>query len=190
MFLNFQSDSVTIGIVKHFKKIYRIETLIKSFAILKQQEKYSNLKSLLIGDGEERNNYITLENKLGIIDCIDFTRFSCNDQLHPEYQKIDIMVISSIRESFGISILEGACYEIPVIASDISIFNEVGTSETITYFEAGNLADLAFKIKGCIQYPNIHKDKAQKARKRVIELFSKQACIEKKVNLYKQLVNK
>tara|TARA_B110000285_G_C15014337_1_gene558175 strand:+ start:841 stop:1092 length:252 start_codon:yes stop_codon:yes gene_type:complete len=82
------------------------------------------------------------------------------------------------------------CCEIPVIASDISGFNEVGTSETITYFAAGNSADLALKIKDCIQNPNIHKDKAQKARKRVIELFSEQACVEKKVNLYKQLVGK
>ena len=104
---NLQSDCITIGTAKHFKKIYGIETLIKSFAIPKQHEKYSNLKLPLIGGGEEKNNYITLTNKLGIMDCINFTGFIRNDQLHPEYQKMDIIVIPTLRESFGISVLEG-----------------------------------------------------------------------------------
>ena len=41
------------------------------------------------------------------MDCINFTGFIRNDQLHPEYQKMDIIVIPTLRESFGISVLEG-----------------------------------------------------------------------------------
>ena len=90
--------------VKHFKKIYGIETLIKSISLLKQDENYSNLKLLLIGDGEEKKNYLKLANKLGIVNDINFTGFISNEQLQPQYQKMDIVVIPSIRESFGISV--------------------------------------------------------------------------------------
>ena len=93
---------------------------------------------LLIGDGEEKKNYIKLANKLGIVNDINFTGFISNEHLHPQYQKMDIVVIPSIRESFGISVLEGMSCEIPVIASDISGFNEVGNNETITFFELEN----------------------------------------------------
>ena len=114
-----------------------------------------------------------------------FYRIHAQWSITPRVSKNGHYSHPSHRESFGISILEGVCCAIPIIASDMSGFNEVGTSETITYFEAVNSADLAFNIKDCIQNPNIHKDKAQKARKRLIELFSEQACVEKKVNLYK-----
>ena len=184
-----QKDTITIGTVKHFKKIYGIETLIKSISLLKQDENYSNLKLLLIGDGEEKKNYIKLANKLGIVNDINFTGFISNEHLHPQYQKMDIVVIPSIRESFGISVLEGMSCEIPVIASDISGFNEVGNNETITFFEPENEIDLANKIKVCITDYKAYKVKAVKARERVATLFSEKACLEKKVNLYKQLLD-
>jgi L-malate glycosyltransferase len=158
--------------------------------LLKQDKNYSNLKLLLVGDGEEKKNYIKLANKLGIVNDINFTGFISNEQLHPQYQKMDIVVIPSIRESFGISVLEGMSCEIPLIASDISGFNEVGNIETITFFKPENEIDLADKIKACITDYKAYKAKAVKARERVVTLFSEKACLDKKVNLYKQLLDK
>ena len=54
--------------------------------------------------------------------------------------------------------------EIPLIASDISGFNEVGNNETITFFEPENEIDLANKIKACITDYKVYKVKAVKAR--------------------------
>ena len=187
--VGFNINSITIGTVKHFKKIYGIETLIKAVSLLKKEESYSNLKLLLIGDGQEKKNYIALANSLGIGESIEFTGFISNEKLYQQYQKIDIVVIPSLRESFGISVLEGMSCEIPVIASDISGFNEVGSLETITFFNPGNEIDLANKIKDCIINYKNYKTKAIKARERVISLFSESACLEKKVNLYKQLLS-
>ncbi len=183
-----KKQEVTIGTVKHFKAIYGIETLIQAVAQLKKEHFLTNFKLLLIGDGPEKEKYIALANSLGIINHIEFPGFIMNNQLASYYNQMDIVVIPSLRESFGISVLEGMSCAKPVIASNISGFNEVGSKETITYFEAGNSADLASNIKACIQNPDSHKEKAQKARERVIELFSEQACVEKKVNLYKQLI--
>ena len=187
--VGFNINSITIGTVKHFKKIYGIETLIKAVSLLKKEESFSNLKLLLIGDGQEKKNYIALANSLGIGESIEFTGFISNEKLYQQYQKIDIVVIPSLRESFGISVLEGMSCEIPVIASDISGFNEVGSLETITFFNPGNEIDLANKIKDCIINYKNYKIKAMKARGRVISLFSESACLEKKVNLYKQLLS-
>ena len=80
-------------------------------------------------------------------------------------------------------------YKRQVIASDISGFNEVGNPETITFFKPGNEDDLATKIKECVFNYEDHKIKAVKARERVSSLFSEAACLEKKMNLYKQLLS-
>lgn len=185
-----KKQEITIGTVKYFKEIYGIETLIQSVAQLKNEHFLTDFKLLLIGDGSEKEKYIALANSLGIIKHIEFPGFIMNNQLASYYNQMDIVVIPSLRESFGISVLEGMSCAKPVIASNISGFNEVGSKETITYFEAGNSDDLALKIKACIQNPDSHKEKAHKARERVIELFSEKSCVEKKVTLYKQLIGK
>ena len=184
------NQPITIGTVKHFKTIYGIETLIQAIAKLKNEKFLSTFKLLLVGDGPEKENYLSLADSLGILDEIEFPGFIMNNQLASYYQQMDVVVIPSLRESFGISVLEGMSCAKPVIASDINGFNEVGSSETITYFEAGNSADLAIKIKSCIENKVSYNEKAKKARERVIELFSEQACVEKKVNLYQQLIGK
>ena len=183
-----KANTLTIGTVKHFKTIYGIETLIKAVAQLAENGQLTNYRLLLIGDGPQKQNYIKLAKQLGIEDKIEFTGFIINNQLASYYQQMDIVVIPSLRESFGISVLEGMSCEKPVIASDISGFNEVGTPETITYFKAGDPNELANKIIDCIQNGATYKLKAQKARERVVALFSEKSCVEKKVNLYKQLL--
>ena len=175
-----KANTLTIGTVKHFKTIYGIETLIKAVAQLAENGQLTNYRLLLIGDGPQKQNYIRLAKQLGIEDKIEFTGFIINNQLASYYQQMDIVVIPSLRESFGISVLEGMSCEKPVIASDISGFNEVGTPETITYFKAGDPNELANKIIDCIQNGTTYKLKAQKARERVVALFSEKSCVEKK----------
>ena len=77
--------------------------------------------------------------------------------------------------------------EIPVIASNISGFNEVGTNKTITYFEPGFSRSYA-KNKIILNDNQPFKEKAHKARKRVIKHYSESASVLKKTKLYEQLL--
>ena len=179
---------IIIGTVKHFLPVYGIETLIRAIAIINKENKNKKLKLLLVGDGPEKDNYIQLATNLGIQEDITFTGFVMNNQLIKQYQKMDLVVIPSLRESFGISVLEGMSCEIPVIASNISGFNEVGTNKTITYFEPGDSQDLMLKIKSFLNDNQPFKEKAHKARKRVIKHYSESASVLKKTKLYEQLL--
>ena len=181
-------EYITIGTVKHFLPVYGIETLIEATAKINKEKRYKKLKLLLVGDGPEKDNYIQLATNLGIQDDITFTGYIMNNQLAKYYQKMDLVVIPSLRESFGISVLEGMSCEIPVIASNISGFNEVGTNKTITYFEPGDSQDLMLKIKSFLNDNQPFKEKAQKARKRVIEHYSESVSVSKKTKLYEQLL--
>jgi len=182
------SKQITIGTVKYFDKIYGIETLIKAFSILIKDKKLDfDLKLLLVGDGKEKQNYIDIIKSEGISDRVEFTGFVKNELLVEKYHNMDIVVIPSFRESFGLSVIEAMSCEIPVIASDISGFNEVGTDETITYFTAGNVEMLAKNIIDIINNYDLALVKAKKARERVIDNFSSDYCVNMQMSLYKQL---
>jgi len=182
------SKQITIGTVKYFDKIYGIDTLIKAFSILIKDKKLDfDLKLLLVGDGKEKQNYIDLIKSEGISDRVEFTGFVKNNLLVEKYHNMDIVVIPSLRESFGLSVIEAMSCEIPVIASDISGFREVGTDETITYFNAGDSQMLSTKIYDIINNYDVALAKAKIARKRVIDNFSSANCVNMQINLYKEL---
>ncbi|MGJ0426681.1 glycosyltransferase family 4 protein [Methylocystis sp.] len=71
---------------------------------------------------------------------------NANDaELHYLYSSAHALVFASLAEGFGLPIIEAANDGLPVIASDIPIFREVG-GENISYFRALDSSDLARKL--------------------------------------------
>jgi alpha-1,2-rhamnosyltransferase len=72
---------------------------------------------------------------------------NANDaELHCLYSSAHALVFASIAEGFGLPIIEAANDGLPVIASDIPIFREVG-GKNISYFRALDSSDLARKLR-------------------------------------------
>ena len=81
---------------------------------------------LFAGDGEERNDLISLAANLGIAKNIIFTGFIRGRKLRDIYSISDIFVMSSISEPFGLTALEAAHH------GDVLILtNQSGVSEVI-----------------------------------------------------------
>ncbi len=59
-------------------------------------------------------------------------------------------VFPSIAEGFGLGLIEAAHYGLPVIASDIDVFREIG-GEAVDFFEVGNAFHLSELIRKAIQ---------------------------------------
>ena len=79
--------------------MYGIETLIRAIAIINKENKNKKLKLLLVEMGPEKDNYIQLATNLGIQEDITFTGFVMNNQLIKQYQKMDLVVIPSLRKA-------------------------------------------------------------------------------------------
>lgn len=81
---------------------------------------------LFAGDGEERNDLISLAADLGIAKNVIFTGFIRGRRLRDIYSISDIFVMSSISEPFGLTALEAAHH------GDVLILtNQSGVSEVI-----------------------------------------------------------
>jgi len=175
---------ITIGIVKKLEPYYGVEYLLKAFHLV--LKKFSNVKLLIIGDGYEKNRLENLANELNIKEHVEFKGLINHVELLDYYHVIDIFVVPSLIESFGVVVVEAASCGLPVIASNVN-----GLPETVIDGETGFLVPpqnpqiIAEKISYLINNPEIRKRMGKAARKFVEEnyVWKKNAALMEKLYL-------
>lgn len=98
-------------------------------AAAKALEQHSKLVFVLLGDGEQRNELIALAAQLGIADKFIFAGFVRGKQWRDAYHLLDVFVMSSVSEPFGLTALEAAHHDTALILS-----HQSGVSETLESF--------------------------------------------------------
>lgn len=134
-----------IGSVKNLELNYGIDYLIRIFATLKEKNHGRNLKLLIIGDGKDKDVFMKLVKKLNLTEEVDFIGYVNHPQLPNYYNQMDVFANLSLRESFGVSVLEASASALPVVVSDIAGLKEV-YKEGLTGFSI-NLNDEIDSIK-------------------------------------------
>lgn len=138
--LMLDEKSVIIGYAGRLSKEKGCEYLIQSIPYIK-----NDIKLLIAGKGNEESKLKNLVKKLNLESKVHFLGF-VSDVLS-FYPLIDVLVIPSEYESFGLVAVEAQALKIPVIASDIPGLNEVVIDKkTGLLFEAKNPKSLANKI--------------------------------------------
>ena len=100
------------------------------------------LMFVFAGDGEERNELITLAADLGIAKNIIFTGFIRGKKLRDIYSISDIFVMSSISEPFGLTALEAAHHGDALILTKQSGVSEViWSAMTYDFWDQEKLAN-------------------------------------------------
>jgi glycosyltransferase involved in cell wall biosynthesis len=118
-----EDPHLTIGIVKRLEKIAGIEYLIRAFAMLLKFDPFLSL--LIVGEGTEEEALKELCMSLGIGGSVRFTGFVENERVPALLNRMDMLILPSISESFGVAALEAAACGLPVIASDTGGLPEV-----------------------------------------------------------------
>ncbi len=180
-------ECFTIGVVKGLEQVYDVGTLIGAFKNVQSRIK-RDLKLVIIGEGSKRNDYEKLVAELELEKSIEFKGYLNNQELPQEYNSLNLVVVPSLRESFGLSLIEAMSCEVPVVASEISGFMEVGTEESITYFQAGNPEDLANKIGWVINNYEQSIDKAKLGRRRVEKLYALNNATNCQIEIYNRIL--
>ncbi len=116
-------------------------------AAAKACEKYDKIVFLLAGDGEQRDELISLGSELGISDKLFFTGFVRGKQWRDAYSVGDIFVMSSVSEPFGLTALEAAHHGNALIISKQSGVGEVLNSIfRYDFWDEDKLADQLISI--------------------------------------------
>ncbi|MDE6007406.1 MAG: glycosyltransferase family 4 protein [Muribaculaceae bacterium] len=121
------SDPLTIGVVSRLEKIKGMDLVIPAFAEI--AKKHPNIHLLIVGDGslhehmkiQAKQAHISdsapTSNKANPSDRIEFTGRLSPGELQAQYDRIDILLMPSRSEGFGLTALEGMARGcVPVVA--------------------------------------------------------------------------
>ncbi|HHT21607.1 MAG TPA: glycosyltransferase family 4 protein [Tissierellia bacterium] len=129
---DYQSHQITegrlrLGTCKILSPPYAIDDMIKAVSLLKQLLKDSQLElSLSIyGDGPSRSELADLIHQLELDEIVTLHGWISHDSIPDVLQRMDIFLLSSLQESFGVSAIEAQAAGVPVIATATAGFQEV-----------------------------------------------------------------
>ncbi|MEK7595149.1 MAG: glycosyltransferase family 4 protein [Patescibacteria group bacterium] len=135
-------DAFVLGNLSRLSIEKGYDTLIEAFSLLKDPSSY-----LFIGGGGVLEEVISgSAKKLGIYEQTIITGLFEEEDKVKFLSCLDLLVFPSQTEGFGYLPLEGLCFGLPVIVSDIPALKEV-CREYVTYFKKGNALDLTGKIR-------------------------------------------
>lgn len=140
---NFHQPPV-IGAMGRFVEKKGFADLLEAFAMLKKNN--ISFRAILAGDGEEAKNLKSKTEKLGLTAQVSFPGWIKNTEAF--YQEIDIFVLPSLHEPFGIVLLEAFAGATPVITTDTEGPSEIVTrGKNALVVERGNVQQLADAMK-------------------------------------------
>ena len=107
-----------VGTVKSLSDTYGISYILSAVADVKNKTDIP-LKLRISGKGPQEQEYRNLALKLGISDITNWLGFVSQERAACEWANMDVAIIPSIQESFGVAAVEAQACGTPVIISDI-----------------------------------------------------------------------
>lgn len=143
-------DYEYIGYVGRIEPGKGWETFLKALAILKDKNKLEGKRIIVVGNGRQYDDFITMTEELALKDYLLLIKALPQSMLPKVYNSISLFCFPTEREgeSLGLVALEALCCGTPVIASDFAAPKEYITDNYNGFkFTKGNSSDLADSIE-------------------------------------------
>ncbi len=125
--LKINNDEIVIGTIANLYKTKGLEYLIEAIKILNIQSAgwrtISNIKTVIIGEGDERNNLQTKIKELGLENNISLS--GSIPDAYKYLKAFDIFVLPSVKEGFPYTILEAMAAGLPIVATEVGAIPEI-----------------------------------------------------------------
>lgn len=149
--LRVKKGNLVVGCIARLVHQKNLSTLIKAISILKQQDK---VELLILGDGPKRFELNRLILDLSLEKNVTIIAKTRN--VEEFLRNLDVFVLPSLYEGFGMVLLEAMYVKIPIVASNKPAIPEVMGEKYPFLFKSESYTDLASKIQ-LIREENIDK---------------------------------
>lgn len=174
-------DEKVIIHISNFRKVKRINDIVKTFHLIQQEIK---AKLLLVGDGPE---CAAIYEQVKSLQLEDQVLFLGKQKKISELLSIsDLKLLLSDKESFGLVLLEAMACGVPCIGTNIG-----GIPEVIKHGKTGYLVGLS-DVKRASEYAlqllsddDLHLQFSQEALKRVQQSFNSKHIVDQYIARYK-----
>jgi glycosyltransferase involved in cell wall biosynthesis len=134
-----------IGYIGRIKKYKSVDHLLRAFAIVLKE--IPNARLVVMGEGDGRPAFQELSRELHIDAATTFTGFQPSDEKVRMLNRIQLVVNTSAKEGWGLTVTEANACGAPAVASDVpGLRDAVRDGETGLLYEYGNIEQLAEKI--------------------------------------------
>lgn len=182
---NIESGAVYVGIAARFDVVKGVDTFIDGAKKLYDRNK--NVRFLIAGDGVLKEKLMARTKQLGMEGVITFLGFIRD--IYGFLNFIDINCLTSHRESFPYSMLEGAAMKKPMVASDVGgISSLVVNDETGYLFEAKNSDDFAEKLSRLCDDKALRQELGQNIYDVATSKFSAESFAKKHIEIYNDIL--
>ncbi len=160
-----------------------LSVLLKAMAVLKQRKGDPGCQLLIVGDGPSRPLLEAMSEQLGLSHCVVFA--GTRRDIQRVLPLLDVFVLPSLYEGFGIAILEAMAVGKPVVATSVGGIPEfVVPGETGLLVEPGNAAALADAIACVLHDSDRAKQMGASGRSRVQAGFQISTVVRRHEQVY------
>ena len=155
--------------------------LVQVIDVLKELTDYGYV---IIGEGPELENLKKKVKTLDLSNRVLFIPFVQSPYLYLEY--IDIYMMPSYSEGFGLAMVEAALMKKSIVCSNIPSFHEIFTSNEVSFFDLDNSDSLIKSIK--LAYHELDK-RSELANKKANEFFTAEIMANNHLLYYQKMLN-
>jgi L-malate glycosyltransferase len=176
-------ETLNIGILGGMGNYRKgLDILIKSVSLLKDMD----LMVHIGGDGILLEKFKKLAKESGVFEKCKFYGEILTEDIPGFYSRLDVFVLASRDETFGVVVVEAMASGLPVIATDCGGPKEIITRDTGLLVEKENPAELARAIKYISE--NLHLYNRDSIRKYTEEKFGQMSFVESVTHFYQDVL--
>jgi glycosyltransferase involved in cell wall biosynthesis len=146
------------------------------------------LRVLIVGDGPLRNDLEAQAVRLGVAHAVRFAGYQ--EDVVSAYGAMDVFVLPSRDEGFGLVFLEAMAVGVPVVGTRV-IGSEDAVEDGVTglLVPYGNAAALAAAVRRILESPDLARRLRETASERVRRVYSREQCAARVEELYRELLH-
>ena len=183
--INRSEAAFTLGVVSRLEHIKGMDLVIPAFAEVRKR--FPDVRLLVVGDGSLRGSMEQQAQELGCADAVTWAGRQPQESLPQYYGEMDIVLMPSRSEGFGLTAIEAMVCGCVVVASDVGGLPEVVSDGVCGLLHrTEDVADMAEKICSLVASPE-HCRTMQKNALQHVQKFSFQRYAELIHNLYGKL---
>jgi glycosyltransferase involved in cell wall biosynthesis len=180
-------EMTIVGCVSRLREEKGIDVLVDAFALA--YAKNRGLHLLIVGTGPQEEEINSRIEELNISNACTLTGGLSWEESMGFMSCMDVVIVPSRFEGFGLSAAEAMALAKPVIASNVGGLAEVVTDKETGYlFQANNTSDLADYIIEMSESFSKREEMGENGLKKVLEMFDIKLASERNNLLYNQLL--
>ncbi|PBQ34014.1 glycosyl transferase family 1 [Sphingobacteriaceae bacterium] len=181
-------DVIRLGTIKAMEDMYGIKTIVEAVDLVKKCMPDTSLRVYLIGAGKRSSYYKKMIASKNLQETFVFTGKISYTHIATYHNLLDILLnVSTVNESFGVSVIEGMACGKPVIVSNSPGLKEV-VSDIGIVVEKENAQQLAKAIMQLIESPELRKSLGKFGRQHVLDNYDFKTCIEQMTAVYDKML--